>query len=386
MTLTLSYEQAAFFRARRSGLVDPLPDLATTARQILGAQAQIEAPARWALALRTAGHPDVTAVQRALLEDRSIVRAWGQRDTVHIYHPADWVLIATAQASWPRSARTGSMPVEAEIADFVSAIDKLGHSFTRTDVLGIVPGRLVDAFAKAPVNDDPPERMAATRLIWKAGTLGFLCTTEQRGREQAYAARTWWLPRLAWPTMEPEAAAIVLARRYLATWGPATVHDLAHYFGANVSTARTWVAALEGELTPVTIPGPGVDFVNAWALSVDRDELVVEPPTESSGLLAAWPARLLPAYDTQMMTHANKDFVVPDPALRPKVWAKAATVNATVLHRGRFVGTWKHKVRAKAVDLELAPLGPGHRLPAPHQLVDRLRFERHVGVSSKAAL
>ena len=86
-----------------------------------------------------------------------------------------------------------------------------------------------------------------------------------------------------------------------------------------------------------------------------------------------------------MMTHANKDFVVPDAALRPRVWGKASLVNPTVLHRGRFVGTWKHKVRAAAVDLTLEPLGPGYRLPAPTELVDRARFERHLGVSPTPA-
>jgi hypothetical protein len=381
MTARIRYEQAAHFRARRSGLIDPLPDLATCARQLLGAQAQVEAAARWGLALRTAGHPESTTVQRALLDDRTLVRAWGQRDTVHIYHPDDWVLIATAQALWPRSARVGPKAEDHEIADFIAAIERLGRTFTRSDVMDLAPGRLVDAFAKTPINDDPPARMAATRLIWSAGTLGFLSSAEQRGREQAYAARRWWLPGLAWPELTPQAAAIALTRRYLGTWGPASVHDVAHYFGANVSMARTWVAALEGELTTVMLAEPGAEPLPLLALTTDLDDLMAAPPRAED----AWPARLLPAYDTQMMTHANKDFVVPDAALRPRVWGKASLVNPTVLHRGRFVGTWKHKVRAAAVDLELEPLGPGHRVPAATALVDRARFERHMGVNATPA-
>jgi hypothetical protein len=48
----LRYEDAAWFRARRSGLVDPFPSLPAAAAGLLGAQSQIEAPSRWSLALR----------------------------------------------------------------------------------------------------------------------------------------------------------------------------------------------------------------------------------------------------------------------------------------------------------------------------------------------
>lgn len=371
--ITISARTAARFRARKSGIASPMPSIADAARALSGAQSQIEAPSRWGLAMRTVGVPSSDDVRNALLQQRSIVRVWGQRDTVHAYATEDWPMFATAQTLWPRSARTGAMPTESEVADFVRVIDAIRQPFTRSDLLDSVPGRLVDEFARNPVNNDPPARMAATRLIWRAGGLGYLCSTSMVGREQAYAARSWWTPNLAWNPGSPEQECVNVVRRYLQTWAPARVHDIAHFLGANVSDVRRWVAALGDETITVTL--------EAWPdhLMLRRD--VAEMQELAGGPHHSEPIRLIPAYDTQMMSHGNKDLVLSDPSLRPLVWAKAATVNPTLFVDGRFVGTWKHEIKRKQLYIELRPFG---RIP---DLEDRIQADAkslasHLGVES----
>jgi hypothetical protein len=374
-SISIPYAQAAWFRARRTGLVTPFADPVAAAGGILGAQAQIEAPARWALALRSASGTGSATIRRLLLEERTLIRAWGQRDTVHLYDRATWPLIATAQTLWPRTARGGTLPSDTEIADFVHWMSALGRPFTRSDAMQMVPGRLVDGFAAAPVNNDPPERMAATRLIWRAGTLGWLSTTDTVGREQAYAARTWWMPDLVWTTLTPEEASIEVTLRYVRAWGPARAHDVAHYLGANVRDARRWLEALRDVLLPVTVDG----LADHWIHRDDREALLEPAPDDD----AAWPARLLPAYDTQMMSHATKQFVLPHEPDRKRVWDKAAIVNPTLLYRGRFVATWKHTVKGKALAHEVAPLSdaPAAALHPDALSPDLQRLRAHLGIA-----
>lgn len=372
--LALSYAQAAWFRARRTGLAAPFPSLPAAAAGLLGAQAQIEVPARWSLALRVAGTPTASEVQGAIVQDRSLIRAWGQRDTVHLYATEDWALFAAAQTLWPVSARRGGMPTERELADFVATAEALGRPFTRSELLDAAPGRLVDAFRAEPVNDDPPERMAITRLIWAAGHSGDLCATHSAGREQAYAARRAWVPDLVWRAWDPEAACVEVARRYLAAWGPARPQDLAHYVGARVSDAKRWCEALADATVPVSVDGlPG-----HLALRADLDALAAPVPEGE-----AWPARLLPAFDTQMMSHAHKDPLLAKSEDRPKVWAKAAQVNPTVFHRGRFQAVWKHEAKRKAVHLKVEPLSSSEAVWSEVEAglqADGARLAKHLGV------
>ncbi|MBZ0268130.1 winged helix DNA-binding domain-containing protein, partial [bacterium] len=150
---------------------------------------------------------------------------------------------------------------------------------------------------------------------------------------------------------EASAAAARLASRYLATYGPATPADVAHFFGARVSSAREWLALLAKE-TPLLEVHCG-DRRQLVAHAEDRKDLCAEPPRATS----AWPPRLLPLWDCLLMGHADKTWTAPDEAVRKAVWRKAAFVAAVVLHRGRVVATWSHtkKGRRLAVTVETLP-------------------------------
>jgi hypothetical protein len=92
---TATEEQVLYFRGRRGLLAGPgADDPVVTARSLLGAQAQQPGPGMLALSQRTKGRPGVAAI-RALLSRKGrraprLVRAWGQRETLHIYDPRDW--------------------------------------------------------------------------------------------------------------------------------------------------------------------------------------------------------------------------------------------------------------------------------------------------------
>ncbi|MEZ4435616.1 MAG: crosslink repair DNA glycosylase YcaQ family protein, partial [bacterium] len=240
--------QVRAFRAQRGHLWGPgAADLAAAARAVAGIQAQQEAPALWSVAMRTAGRPTAAAVRVALYEARTLVRTWGQRDTVHVYDPADWLDFAAADPVLPASARRGPHPSADDLDAALAALAALDRPVTRAELAAVhAPAEVVALFAEHAAEGEARAKFAAYRLIWALAHRGDACYATKAGSEQRYATRAHWLPGLAWPAALPEAhgAAARLVRRYLAVNGPASANDVAHFLGGRVSAAKGWLGAL----------------------------------------------------------------------------------------------------------------------------------------------
>lgn len=301
------------------------------------------------LCQRTAHRPDLDAV-RSTLFDGQLVRAWGQRDTVHIYPPEDWPLVVAARPQWTKtSGRTPDPYADALADDAAAHMATLDRPVTRTDFQHLVTQQWLDNTLDYFDTYDKKWRYCTGRLIWVLGNRGLLSHHDKDGSEQRYMPRRVGFPDLDFSASESDdtQAAALLARRYLRTYGPATVQDIAHFFGANVSSARGWLPHLP-DLIEVTCGGR---------------ELLAAAEDEADLLEGGEPAaRLLPGYDNVLMGHADKSWIVPDEAARTQVWRKAAVLEAVVLDKGRVVGTWKSKTLSKRVDITITPL-PGWSSP-----------------------
>lgn len=346
-------EQVLYFRAVRGGLAGGgLDDAVVAARAIVGGQAQQESPALLALSQRTSGMPDAATLKSMLWEERSLVRTWGQRDTVHVYAAEDWSDVVAARTLWAQSGRRGSSATEDDLAYAREHLEAFTGPFTRKDLYEAVSPAFVESLSDmAEKARQEPMHFAAGRLIWHLAYHGDICTVFKKGNQQAYAFRANWLPDLHWPDeLEPEAAAARLTKRYLAVYGPARIQDIGHFFGARLSDVRRWMPLLEKEDALCHVRCGEID--DLLVLKEDLDMLRDTPPTTARG----WPVRLLPLWDSMLMGHADKRWTVPDEAERKLVWKKAAMVCAVVLSRGRIVATWSYKTRKKALDVQVQPL------------------------------
>jgi hypothetical protein len=353
--LEVTEEQVLWFRARRGFLAgDGAPDVSAAARTILGAQAQQLPPALLALSMRTRGRPTAAEVMRQLTTPpRTLVWTWGQRGTLHLYCPAtDWARIVAARPVLAHGQRGGPMPTASMLERALEFLHSSDEPVTRSDLVGVAPKRYVAAVAEvaAGANMDP-ERLAAARLLWRLALDGHVSLAGTIGNERTYAARAAWFPALSWPAVSEtgDEAGPALARRYLAVYGAATPQDVAHFLGARVGAARSWLASLADDTEPVSCAGR----TELVALREDVDALAATPPRS----LTAWPVRLLPLWESMLMAHADKGWTVPDDSERTRVWRKAAMVAAVVMARGRVVATWKQAKRSRSVSVEVTPLG-----------------------------
>ena len=97
MSITLSDDQLRFLRLRAQRLTPQRPDevihVAQVVKEVCGIQAQDASAATLAVRSRSVGLV-VTDVEQARVDDRSIVRTWGPRGTLHFLAADDigWLL------------------------------------------------------------------------------------------------------------------------------------------------------------------------------------------------------------------------------------------------------------------------------------------------------
>jgi len=142
---------------------------------------------------------------------------------------------------------------------------------------------------------------------------------------------------------------------------------MAHYLGASVTDARKWAARLGKDLVEVKTE----DKTKLLALAADADA-IRQPPAE-------WPARLMPGYDTMLMTHKDKSWVI-DSHEEKQVWKKSAVVMPTVIAHGRIVATWKQEISKGSLRLSIEPLTEWQSSIIPDLERDAEDLANHLGV------
>jgi hypothetical protein len=103
--LTIGWDDALAWRLERQLLSRPSPlDAADVVRQLAGAQAQVPSATELAIAVRrAAGTPGAVA---AALADRTLIRTWAMRGTLHVLPAADapaYLALVAAGRTWHRT-------------------------------------------------------------------------------------------------------------------------------------------------------------------------------------------------------------------------------------------------------------------------------------------
>jgi hypothetical protein len=197
----------------------------------LGAvQAQEYAGAKWGIGLRTRGLSD-GLLDRAFDEGR-LLRTHLLRPTWHFVTPADirWLLALTGPRVHAHNAhRYRELGLEASTLarshDVLAAALAGGRWLTRPELAAVLEGAGLSA-----------EGQRMPYLLMHAELEGVICSGPRRGKQFTYALLDERVP--AAPVLDQDAALAELARRYLRTRGPATVHDFAWWSGLTVTAIR----------------------------------------------------------------------------------------------------------------------------------------------------
>jgi DNA glycosylase AlkZ-like len=247
-------------------------------------------------------HARVEGTESTTWEDQSLIQLWGPRHHAYVVAARDLAVFSLGRLPDEPGPRGIAEDLAARLRDLLG--DSRMTYAEAGSALGEHPNRLRYA---APTG--------TVVLRWDGARLPII----------------WTVPP---PEVDPRAARLELARRYLHIFGPTTPEAFGQWAGIGPRRGSAAFEALGTSLTPVRTP-----IGDAWILARDEPTLRGDPET-------AAPARLLPSGDAYFLLQgAERELLVPDPALRLQLWTPRVWPGA-LLVGGEIAGTWR---RAHAV-------------------------------------
>jgi hypothetical protein len=290
---------------------------------VCGLQAQVLEAALLGVRARREGARRGDIV-RALNQDRSIVRSWLMRGTLHLVAADDlrWLVELLgplfANANRRRHAQLGlDEDLKRRGIDAIRKILTESGPLTRHELVSRLGGRGIDLDRRT---------QAPIHLIQLAALQGVLCLGPDRAGESTYVLIDDWLARTK--AVPREAALGELARRYVNAYGPASAADLAAWSGIPPALARTAIASAQAALVEVTVQGTPAFILKSRAR---------ESATPRSSRATV---RLLPAFDTYLLGYRGRDLAVPA-QLQRRLQRGGGWLHPSVVVDGRAVGAWQ---------------------------------------------
>jgi DNA glycosylase AlkZ-like len=325
------------------------------ARSIAGAQAQdvYAGPQTFRSRSRTLTAEDIT---RARTEDRSLLRTWVMRTTVH--------LIPTDDAGW-------WLPI------FEPGIEK--WSRRRLAQLGMPSGqeeKALRVIAKALADDGPLTRPEVAQRVVKAGvklnehtrlhviglavTSGIACLGPDRGKTSCLVRREDWIGKA--PRFDRDRALAELARRYIWAFAPATDRDFAYWAGLPLRDVRAGLESISEEIEEVRVGG----------------ETMLEPRGGRPRLPATGQVRMCGNFDTYLLGWKDRSFSVDSEHAIHVKEGGGGWIRPVILEDGIVVGGWRSTRKGGRLEISLnLPKAERKRLGAKidAEVADLARFE-----------
>jgi hypothetical protein len=302
-------------------------------RRVGGVHAQVQASAELQLAARIEAITQQD-VRDALWRDRSLVKAWTLRGTLHL-HPADevslWLTARRALSSEPRELDAWPDP------------KGVVHPPVGADELVQIQAAVWDAFdGRALLREELVAKVVKRVGKKHEGRLrsGFAFFTDQlvqgppQGNKITLARPDQWID--GWQAVDEAIALREVLRRYLWAYGPARPADFRAWFG-DVS----------------------FDILDVEEVDVEGSRaLVLAGDTEFPD--AGRTVRLLAEYDVYVMGFREREHLVPD-RVREQVAAhgrgryEGPAGVRFLLVDGVAAGLWERKKSARRIEIRVAP-------------------------------
>ena len=317
-------------RLERSSLTSRCTDLVDVARRSAGIHAQVQASAELQLAARVEGitQEDVRA---ALWRDRTLVKAWTVRGTLHLHPAAELPLWSAVR------------PPREELGEWRDPAGVV-HPAVGADEVKELRAAVWDAASDEPLLRDELVAAAMRRVGGKhEGRLrsGFsfftdeLCQGPPRGNKITLVRPDLWLG--SWKKVKRADALREVVRRFLYAYGPSRSVEF-----------RSWLHA--------DVP---LDLVDVEEVDVEGERMLVSAgDTDFPELTRS--VRLLPEYDVYVMGFRERDRLVPA-RVREQVAAhtrgryEGPAGVRFLLSDGVSAGLWERKKTAKRLELRVAP-------------------------------
>jgi Winged helix DNA-binding domain len=275
-------------------------------------------------------------VERARIEERSILRTWLMRMTVHLIPAEDygWMspLFADRILAWSRR-RLATLGVSEDLAR--RALDAAARGLVENG-----PMRRSEMMEVAAGVGVEPNVQRRTHLSVQLVVEGHACIGPDAERESTFVARRDWIgePR----PHDREASLAELARRYFSAFAPASERDFSYWSGLPLGECRTGMKRIAGDLVEVDSAGERLLAPKGWVARRGRS------PS----------ARLLGAFDTYLLGYRRRGHAVDEEDWERRILPGGGVLRPTICLDGRLVGLWSSKRSGSRLTVEIEPFAP----------------------------
>jgi uncharacterized protein YcaQ len=295
-------------------------------------------------------------VDRARTEERSLLRTWVMRKTIHLIPSDDagWMLplFEPAIERWSRR-RLGQLGMAAGVQEralaTIARVLREDGPLTRSEIAERIEAAGVELTTQTRLH-----------LMMVAVTSGIAILGPDRGRSACLVRREDWLGEP--PTVDRDAALAELARRYLRAFGPATDRDFAYWSGLGLREVRSGLAAIAAELDENRVDG----------------ELLLSLRGGGSRLPRSGHVRMLGAFDTYLLGYRSREFAVPAEHVGAVKEGGGGLIRPVIVRDGVVIGGWRssRKGGKLEIELDLAETAPAEmRRAVEAEVEDIARFE-----------
>jgi hypothetical protein len=340
---SLTWAQVTSWRLARGHLKrrGAVSRLEATVTDMCGAHAQIASSVPLALAARIARLKQ-SHVDDALQKDRTLVKTWGMRGTLHVFAAGDLPLYCAAQRTRDQYQNPSFLKYfNLELADVEAVLDAVpraldGNALTREE--------LARAILRITKRKHLEERLLSGwgEMLKPAAFRGLLCFGPQSGTKVSFVRPDQWIGR--WTEYETDAALVEVVRRFLSVYGPATRAEVARWWGVRPPEARRVLGLMSDELAEVEVGG-----AKRWALATDVASIKRARPHVG--------VRLLWSFDQLLVMSAPHSEAIVESRFKPRVYRERVAVWSlpALLVDGRVKGAWKLERKSKHAVVHLEP-------------------------------
>ena len=299
----------------------------------LGAvQAQDYLNSLWAIGLRIKNTTE-SDIEKAI-DDKTIVRTWPMRGTLHFVAPEDvrWMLRLLA----PRIiARTAGIYKQSGLDDKIFTKSKKlfanamqgSKQLTRTEMYEVLERGKISTAGQRGIH-----------ILGYAAQQGLICFGARKDKQPTFVLLDEWLPMVK-PLKADEALA-ALAKRYFTSHGPATIQDFAWWSGLTVTEAKKGL-----EMVSTYFNKEVIDNQTYW-MQHDMSDV----KTKSQAVY------LLPDFDEYLVAYRDRSAALDGKYTKQVIGASGNGIfSPVVIINGKVTGTWKRTLKKDKVMVEINP-------------------------------
>jgi hypothetical protein len=329
----------AGFRLSRNDLNARAPrgSLVEVARRICGLHAQVLSSADLSLWTRVRGHRRED-LPRALWEERTLVKTWLMRGTLHLVPAEDLPVYCAAldrrghyPGAWLRYFGVTAREME-RLIDVIA--ESLDEPRTRRELIAAVKARLGARMGKNLES-------GWGGFLKPAARRGVLCFGPSQGQTVTFVRPDAWLGQ--WRAVEREDARAELLRRFLAAHGPSARDEFTEWAGGG------HVRGLH----------PTWELIADELAEVEPKRFLLARDVETfERARASRVVRLLPAFDPFLLPRQTRGYLVRSDQEYNRIYRPQGWITPVVLQGGRAVALWPWKRKGSRLEITVEPLEP----------------------------